>query len=69
MRQALTDSSADLLWRAPANRVLPANRFLRDASWLSNIHATTDPAKRDPVQVRVLTCHLKGTGKDAAVLS
>ncbi|WP_371669879.1 IS4 family transposase [Streptomyces sp. NBC_00289] len=64
--RAFTDSGADLLWRVPANRVLPVNKLLRDGSWLSNIHATTDPAKRDPVHVRVLAYQLKGTSEDAA---
>ncbi|MEU0036319.1 IS4 family transposase [Streptomyces sp. NPDC006333] len=64
--RAFTDSGADLLWRVPANRVLPVNKLLRDGSWLSSIHAGTDPAKRDPVQVRVLAYQLKGIGKDAA---
>ncbi|MFJ8988826.1 IS4 family transposase [Streptomyces sp. NPDC102279] len=64
--RAFTDSGADLLWRVSANRVLPVNKLLRDGSWLSTIHAATDPAKRDPVQVRVVAHHLKGTGKEAA---
>ncbi|MFF4978183.1 IS4 family transposase [Streptomyces sp. NPDC001083] len=58
--RAFTDSGADLLWRVPANRVLPVHKLLRDGSWLSVIHATTDPAKRDPVRVRVLAYQLKG---------
>ncbi|MFJ4633676.1 IS4 family transposase [Streptomyces sp. NPDC088847] len=58
--RAFTDSGADLLWRVSANRVLPVNKLLRDGSWLSHIHATIDPGKRDPVQVRVLAYHLKG---------
>ncbi|MFD5717206.1 IS4 family transposase [Streptomyces sp. NPDC127036] len=64
--RAFTDSGADLLWRVPANRVLPVNKLLRDGSRLSTIHAATDPAKRDPVQVRVVAYQLKGCGKDAA---
>ncbi|MFF3891588.1 IS4 family transposase [Streptomyces sp. NPDC001914] len=59
--RAFTDSGADLLWRVPANRVLPVRKVLRDGSWLSVIHAGTDPAKRDPVQVRVLAYQLKDT--------
>ncbi|MER5474412.1 IS4 family transposase [Streptomyces sp. NPDC002685] len=58
--RAFTGSGADLLWRVPANRVLPVRKVLRDGSWLSVIHAGTDPAKRDPVQVRVLAYQLKG---------
>ncbi|MEU8952542.1 IS4 family transposase [Streptomyces sp. NPDC048489] len=62
--RAFTDSGADLLWRVPANRVLPVNKLLRDGSWLSTIHATTDPGRRDPVQVRVLAYQLKAPAKD-----
>ncbi|WP_394438612.1 hypothetical protein [Streptomyces sp. SGAir0957] len=56
--RAFTASGADLLWRVPANRVLPADRVLRDGSWISRIHASTDPAKQDPVTVRVLAYQL-----------
>ncbi|MGW3820690.1 IS4 family transposase, partial [Streptomyces sp. NPDC005046] len=63
--RAFTDSGADLLWRVPANRVLPVRKLLRDGSWLSDMYAGTDPAKRDPVQVRVLAYQLKGMAKDA----
>jgi hypothetical protein len=58
---AFTATGADLLWRVPANRVLPVRKNLRDGSWLSSIHANTDPAKRDPVDVRVLAYQLKDT--------
>jgi IS4 transposase len=50
----------------PANRVLPVRKLLRDGSWLSDIHAGTDRAKRDPVQVRVLAYQLKSTDRAAA---
>ncbi|MFF5279967.1 IS4 family transposase, partial [Streptomyces sp. NPDC000133] len=63
--RAFTATGADLLWRVPANRVLPVRKLLRDGSWLSDIHAGTDPAKRDPVQVRVLAYQLKDTGSAA----
>ncbi|MFC9632219.1 IS4 family transposase [Streptomyces mirabilis] len=59
-----TDSSADLLWRVPANRILPVERQLRDGSWLSRIHAHTDPAHRDPVTVRVVAYQLHGTSRE-----
>ena len=36
--RAFTAGGADLLWRVPANRVLPVERMLRDGSWLSRIH-------------------------------
>ncbi|MFK0113855.1 IS4 family transposase [Streptomyces sp. NPDC091217] len=61
--RAFTDSGADLLWRVPANRVLPVDRQLRDGSWLSRIHATTDRAHRDPVTVRVVAYQLHGTAR------
>ncbi|MER6134489.1 IS4 family transposase [Streptomyces sp. NPDC001815] len=63
--RAFTTTGADLLWRVPANRVLPVRTLLRDGSWLSDIHATTDRAKRDPVRVRVLAYQLKDAGHAA----
>ncbi|MBT2675072.1 IS4 family transposase [Streptomyces sp. ISL-14] len=63
--RAFTDSGADLLWRVPANRVLPVDRMLRDGSWLSRIHATSDRSHRDPVAVRVVAYQLHGTGRAA----
>lgn len=63
--RAFTASGADLLWRVPANRVLPADRVLRDGSWISRIHASTDPAKQDPVTVRVLAYQLDHAGPAA----
>ncbi|MEV5281875.1 IS4 family transposase [Streptomyces sp. NPDC052811] len=64
--RAFTATGADLLWRVPANRVLPVRKLFRDGSWLSDIHAGTDPAKRDPVQVRVIAYQLKDAGGAAA---
>jgi hypothetical protein len=64
--RAYAATGADLLWRVPANRVLPVRRLLRDGSWLSHIHAGTDGAKRDPVEVRVLAYQLKDTADTAA---
>jgi hypothetical protein len=64
MWRAFTDSGADLLWRVPANRVLPVERMLRDGSWLSRIHAHTDRAHRDPVTVRVVAYQLHGAGRE-----
>lgn len=62
--QAFTATGADLLWRVPANRVLPVDRPLRDGSWISRIHASTDALHRDPVTVRVLAYQLKDTDGD-----
>ncbi|MGD6747645.1 IS4 family transposase [Streptomyces sp. BH106] len=56
--RAFTATGADLLWRVPANRVLPVERLLRDGSWLSRIHAGTDARHRDPVTVRVVAYRL-----------
>ncbi|WP_250291742.1 transposase [Streptomyces atroolivaceus] len=64
--RAFTATGADLLWRVPANRVLPVHKLFRDGSWLSDIHAGTDRAKRDPVRVRVLAYQLKDAGPAAA---
>ncbi|KUN36794.1 transposase [Streptomyces olivochromogenes] len=63
--RAFTNSGADLLWRVPANRVLPVDRMLRDGSWLSRIHATGDRTHTDPVTVRVVAYQLHGTGRAA----
>ncbi|MDQ1032906.1 hypothetical protein QF035_010488 [Streptomyces umbrinus] len=50
----------------PANRVLPVRKKLRDRSWLSSIHANTDPARHDPVDVRVLAHQRKDMVRTAA---
>ncbi|MFD4554590.1 IS4 family transposase [Streptomyces sp. NPDC058469] len=63
--RAFADSGADLLWRVPANRILPVDRMLRDGSWLARIHATGDRAHTDPVTVRVVAYQLTGTGSAA----
>ncbi|MFJ9085148.1 IS4 family transposase [Streptomyces sp. NPDC102384] len=62
--RAFTATGADLLWRVSANRVLPVERLLRDGSWLSRIHAGTDPAHRDPVTVRVVAYRLAAEDTD-----
>lgn len=61
--RAFAATGAHLLWRVPANRVLPVDKRLRDGSWLSRMHACTDPAHADPVTVRVLAYQLIGTGQ------
>ncbi|GAA0301148.1 hypothetical protein GCM10009540_20560 [Streptomyces turgidiscabies] len=66
--RAFTATGADLLWRVPANRVLPVRKLLRDGSWLSDIHAGTDRAKHVPVQVPVITYQLKDVGGAAAAV-
>lgn len=58
--QAFTATGADLLWRVPANRVLPVLKQFRDGSWLSQIRASSGPARHEPVTVRVLAYQLKG---------
>jgi Transposase DDE domain. len=63
--RAFTDSGADLLWRVPANRVLPVDRILRDGSWLPRTHAAGDRTHTDPVTVRVVAYQLHGTGRAA----
>lgn len=64
--QAFTATGADLLWRVPANRILPVVKQLRDGSWISRIHASTDAARRDPAEVRVLAYRLKDPAGGAA---
>ncbi|MGW7595096.1 IS4 family transposase, partial [Streptomyces rubiginosohelvolus] len=65
--RAFTATGADLLWRVPANRVLPVIRQFRDESWLSQIRASSGRGRDEPVVVRVLTYHLKGrVGEGAA---
>ena len=61
---SFTGTGADLLWRVPANRILAVDRQLRDGSWISRIHAHTDPAHTDPVTVRVVAYQLHGTGRE-----
>ncbi|HEY1157455.1 MAG TPA: IS4 family transposase [Arthrobacter sp.] len=63
--RAFTATGADLLWRVPANRILPVDRQLRDGSWISRIHAQTDRARTDPVIVRVVAYQLHGTGRES----
>ncbi|QIY60105.1 IS4 family transposase [Streptomyces sp. RPA4-5] len=58
--RAFAATGAHLLWRVPANRVLPVQERLPDGSWLSRIHAGTDAKKRDPVRVRVIAYGLEG---------
>ncbi|MET8437880.1 IS4 family transposase, partial [Streptomyces sp900116325] len=58
--QAFAATGADLLWRVPANRVLPVTKQFRDGSWLSHIRASRGPARDEPVVVRVLAYGLEG---------
>ncbi|MEU3545217.1 IS4 family transposase [Streptomyces paromomycinus] len=58
--QAFTATGCHLLWRVPANRVLPVQQHLPDGSWLSAIHAQTDGKKNHPVRVRVIAYRLQG---------
>ncbi|MFF3417780.1 IS4 family transposase [Streptomyces sp. NPDC002698] len=57
--RAFTATGADLLWRVPANHVLPVIKQFRDGSWLSHIRASSGPARQEPVVVRVLAYRLK----------
>ena len=57
--QAFTATGTDLLWRVPANRVLPVVTQFRDGSWLSRIRASGGPARHEPVAVRVLAYRLR----------
>jgi hypothetical protein len=62
--QAFAATGADLLWRVPANRVLPVTKQFRDGSWLSHIRANSGPARDEPVVVRVLAYRLEGRTAD-----
>lgn len=64
--QAFTATGADLLWRVPANRVLPVIKQFRDGSWLSQIRASSGPARHEPVVVRVLAYQLEDRVGDGA---
>ncbi|MGW2749252.1 hypothetical protein [Streptomyces sp. NPDC001450] len=44
--RAFTAAGADLLWRMPANRVLPVIKQFRGGSRLSQIRASSGPARR-----------------------
>ncbi|MFI0914895.1 IS4 family transposase [Streptomyces abikoensis] len=58
---AATDTGADLLWRVRKNIVLPIVEHLEDGSYLSEIVATDDRARRrHPAAVRVIEYTLKG---------
>ncbi|MCZ4604458.1 transposase [Streptomyces sp. Lzd4kr] len=64
--RAFTANGADLLWRVPANRVLPVVKRFRDGSWLSQIRASSGPARDEPVVVRVLAYQLKDRVSEGA---
>jgi hypothetical protein len=65
--QAFAATGADLLWRVPANRVLPVTKQFRDGSWLSHIRANSGPARDEPVVVRVLAYRLEGRTADGEI--
>jgi hypothetical protein len=50
----------------PGEPVLADREFLGVPSWISRIHAHTDPAHRDPVTVRVVAYQLHGTSRESA---
>lgn len=61
MWQAFTATGADLLWRVPANRILPVDKRLRDGSGSPTSMPPPTRPRRDPVEVRVLAYQLKAT--------
>ncbi|MCX4554045.1 MULTISPECIES: IS4 family transposase [unclassified Streptomyces] len=61
--QEASGTGADLLWRVRKNIVLPVLEHLGDGSYLSQIAATGDRARRDPATVRVIEYTL-GPGDD-----
>ncbi|MEU1200971.1 IS4 family transposase [Streptomyces sp. NPDC005813] len=52
--QAASGTGADLLWRVRKNIVLPVLEAFDDGSYLSEIVATGDRARRNPARVRVI---------------
>ncbi|MFE7707848.1 transposase [Streptomyces sp. NPDC057486] len=64
--RAFTATGVDLLWRVPANRVLPVVTQLRDGAWLSRMRAGRGPARDEPVVVRVLAYQLKDRAGEGA---
>ncbi len=62
--QAFAATGAGLLWRVPANRVLPVIKQFCDGSWLSHLRASSGPAGDEPVVVRVLAYRLEGRSAD-----
>ncbi|MGS2591661.1 IS4 family transposase [Streptomyces hebeiensis] len=59
--RAATDTGADLVWRVRKNVVLPVLENFDDGSYLSEIVATSDRARRrDPATVRVVEYTLNG---------
>jgi hypothetical protein len=65
--RAFAATGADLLWRMRANRILEVDRALPDGSWLSRRYAAGDrPARRDPVQLRVVAYALDDPGRPNA---
>jgi hypothetical protein len=53
-------TGADLLWRTKSNVILPVIEVLPDGSYLSQISASGDRNRRNPVMVRVIEYRLQG---------
>jgi Insertion element 4 transposase N-terminal/Transposase DDE domain len=62
--RAAADTGADLLWRVRKNIVLPVLEAFDDGSYLSQIFASGDQSRRDPITVRAVEYTLRGEGDD-----
>lgn len=62
--RAASDTGADLLWRVRKNIVLPVLEYFGDGSYLSEIVAGEDRARRNPAVVRVIEYTLDGRDDD-----
>lgn len=61
---AAAATGADLLWRTKSNVILPVIEALSDGSYLSQITASGDRKRRNPVTVRVIEYRLEGRSKE-----
>lgn len=62
--KAAAATGADLGWRTKSNIILPVIELLPDGSYLSQITASGDRKKRNPVTVRVIELRLEGRSKE-----
>lgn len=60
---AAAATGADLLWPTRSDVILPVIEVLPDGSYLSQISASNDRKRRDPVTVRVTEYRLQGRSK------
>ncbi len=56
-------TGAELLWRTKSNHRLPVGRRLSDGSYLSELLASSDRRREDPVTVRVIEYGIDDPGR------